>query len=438
MNTMKFLRTYFEFDRHKTSFRTEITAGMTTFVTMAYIIVVNPKILEVAGIPFGPSLVATVLSAFFGTLLMGVYAKRPFAVAPYMGENAFIAYTVVGVLGYSWETALGAIFVSGVLFTLITVLKLRTWLANSIPRPLKIAFTVGIGLFLAFIGLNETGLVEIGVPGAPVHIGNIREPGVLMAILGFVIIAFLMIRKVAGEILIGIVSISIVGFLSGLAPVPGQLVSMPPSIEPTFLKLDIAGSLTWGFFSVILTVLVMDFVDTLGTLLGLAVKADLLDSEGNLPEVEKPMLVDALATVVASLLGTTTTGAYIESATGIQAGGKTGFTAVVIALLFLASLFVSPFVTAIPAFAYGPSLIIVGILMMSVVNELDFGKFEQAVPVFITIVLMSFTFNIGIGMTAGFVLYPFFQLISGNAKDINAGMLILGAMSLAFYAFFPY
>jgi AGZA family xanthine/uracil permease-like MFS transporter len=247
-----------------------------------------------------------------------------------------------------------------------------------------------------------------------------------------------MIRKVAGAILIGILGISVIGFVTGLAPMPEQFVSMPPSLEPTFLKLDIAGSLTWGFFSVILTVLVMDFVDTLGTLLGLAVKADLLDEDGNLPQVEKPMLVDAMATTVAALLGTTTTGAYIESATGIQAGGKSGFTAVVIAMLFLASLFVSPFVTAIPAFAYGPSLIIVGILMMSVVNELDFGKFEQAVPVFCSIVLMSFTFNIGIGMTAGFVLYPLFQYISGNGKDVNAGMLILGAMSLTFYVFYPY
>jgi len=435
---MKFLSTFFEFDRHNANFKTEIIAGLTTFATMAYIIVVNPKILEVAGLPFGASMVATILSAFFGTLLMGIYAKRPFAVAPYMGENAFIAYTVVGVLGYSWETALGAIFVSGVLFTLITVLKLRTWLANSIPRPLKIGFTVGIGLFLAFIGLNETGLVELGVPGAPVHVGDIREPQVLLAIFGFVLISFLMIRKVTGAILLGIISVSIIGFVVGLAPIPDRLMSLPPSLEPTFLKLDIAGSLTWGFFSVILTVLVMDFVDTLGTLLGLAVKADLLDKDGNLPEVEKPMLVDAIATVVASVLGTTTTGAYIESATGIQAGGKTGFTAVVIALLFLAALFFAPFITAIPAFAYGPSLIIVGILMMSVVNELDFNKFEQAVPVFCTIVLMSFTFNIGIGMTAGFVLYPFFQVISGNAKDVNSGMMILGAMSLAFYVFYPY
>lgn len=435
---MKRIEAFFEFSRHRANFKTEIIAGLTTFVTMAYIIVVNPKILEVAGIPFEASMVATALSAFFGTMLMGLYAKRPFAVAPYMGENAFIAYTVVGVLGYSWETALGAIFVSGVLFTLITVLKLRTWLANSIPRPLKIGFTVGIGLFLAFIGLNETGLVELGVPGAPVHIGDIRSPEVLLAIFGFILIAYLMIRKFAGAILIGILGVSVIGFVAGLAPLPDKIVSMPPSLEPTLLKLDIAGALTWGFFSVILTVLVMDFVDTLGTLLGLAVKADLLDEDGNLPEMEKPMLVDALATTVASLLGTTTTGAYIESATGIQAGGRTGLTAVVIALLFLISLFFSPLVTAIPAFAYGPSLIIVGILMMSAVNELDFNKFEQAVPVFCSIVLMSFTFNIGIGMTAGFVLYPLFQFLSGNRKDINAGSLILGAMSLAFYVFYPY
>lgn len=435
---MENLKRFFEFDRHGANFRTEIVAGLTTFVTMAYIIVVNPKILEAAGIPFEASMVATVLSAFFGTMLMGVYAKRPFAVAPYMGENAFIAYTVVGVLGFSWETALGAIFVSGVLFTLITVLKLRTWLANSIPRPLKIGFTVGIGLFLAFIGLNETGLVELGVPGAPVHIGDIRSAQVLLAVFGFILIAFLMIRKIAGAILIGILGVSAIGFVLGLAPLPEKIVSLPPSIEPTFLKLDIAGALTWGFFSVILTVLVMDFVDTLGTLLGLAVKADLLDKDGNLPEIEKPMLVDALATTVASLLGTTTTGAYIESATGIQAGGKTGLTAVVIALLFLVSLFFAPFVTSIPAFAYGPSLIIVGILMMSVVNELDFNKLEESVPVFCAIVLMSFTFNIGIGMTAGFVLYPLFQALSGNARQINGGSLLLGALSLAFYVFYPY
>lgn len=432
------LRSYFEFERHGANLKTEIIAGVTTFVTMAYIIVVNPKILEVAGIPFEASMVATALSAFFGTFLMGVYAKRPFAVAPYMGENAFIAYTVVGVLGYSWETALGAIFVSGVLFTLITVLKLRTWLANSIPRPLKIGFTVGIGLFLAFIGLNETGLVELGVPGAPVHIGDIRSPEVLLAVFGFILIAYLMIRKIAGAILIGILGVSVIGFVAGLAPLPDKIVSMPPSLDPTLLKLDIAGALTWGFFSVILTVLVMDFVDTLGTLLGLAVKADLLDEDGNLPEMEKPMLVDALATTVASLLGTTTTGAYIESATGIQAGGRTGLTAVVIALLFLVSLFFAPFITSVPAFAYGPSLVIVGILMMSVVNELDFNKFEQAVPVFCSIVLMSFTFNIGIGMTAGFVLYPLFQLLSGKAKEINAGSWMLAALSLAFYVFYPY
>jgi AGZA family xanthine/uracil permease-like MFS transporter len=432
------IKRYFGFEQHKTTLKTEILAGFTTFITMGYIIVVNPKILEVAGIPFGASMVATILSAAFGTLLMGIYAKRPFAVAPYMGENAFIAYTVVGVLGYSWQTALGAIFISGILFTLITVLKLRSWLANSIPTSLKIGFTVGIGLFLAFIGLNETGIVELGVPGAPVHIGDFHNPSVLLAIFGFLLIGVLLLRHVTGALLIGIVTVTVIAILTGLTPVPDQLFSLPPSLEPTFLQMDIGGALTWGFFSVILTVLVMDFVDTLGTLLGLAVKADLLDDEGNLPDIEKPMMVDALATTVAACLGTTTTGAYIESATGIQAGGRTGMTAVVVAILFLLALFIAPIITAVPAFAYGPSLIIVGLLMMSNIHQLDFDMLDEAIPVFCTIVLMSFTFNIGIGMTAGFVLFPLFKLLAGKRSEINAGMLVLAGLSLLFYVFYPY
>jgi len=432
------IKRYFDFEQHKTTLKTEILAGFTTFITMGYIIVVNPKILEVAGIPFGPSMVATILSAVFGTLLMGLYAKRPFAVAPYMGENAFIAYTVVGVLGYSWQTALGAIFISGILFTLITILKLRSWLANSIPTSLKIGFTVGIGLFLAFIGLNETGIVELGVPGAPVHIGDFHNPSVLLAIFGFLLIGILLLRNVTGALLIGIVTVTVIAIITGLTPVPDQLFSIPPSLEPTFLQMDIGGALTWGFFSVILTVLVMDFVDTLGTLLGLAVKADLLDDEGNLPDIEKPMLVDAIATTVAACLGTTTTGAYIESATGIQAGGRTGMTAVVVAILFLLALFIAPVITVIPAFAYGPSLIIVGLLMMSNIHQLDFDMLDEAIPVFCTIVLMSFTFNIGIGMTAGFVLFPLFKLLAGKRSEINAGMLVLAGLSLLFYVFYPY
>ncbi len=432
------LSRYFGLESHGTTLRKEVTAGLTTFVTMAYIIIVNPKILEAAGIPFGPSMVATILSAFFGTMAMGIYAKRPFAIAPYMGENAFVAFTVVKVMGYSWQTALGAIFLGGVLFTLMTIFKIRSWLADAIPESLKLGFAVGIGLFLTFIGLNETGIVRLGTPGAPVHVGNLHEPGILLAIAGFLLMGFLMIKRVSGAILLSIIGISLAAFATGAAQLPSAWVSLPPDISPILFKLDIAGALTWGFFAVILTVFVMDFVDTLGTLIGLAVKANLLDKTGHLPEIEKPMLCDALATVVGALLGTTTSGAYIESATGIEAGGRTGLTAVVTALLFLLALFFSPFFTAIPGFAYGPALIIVGLLMISPVTRLPFGDLAEIIPVFSVIVLMSFTYNIGIGMTAGFVLYPLFKVLTGKTREVKPGLWVLAILSLLFFVFYPY
>lgn len=428
----------FKLEAHGTNVKTEVIAGLTTFMTMAYIVIVNPAILEAAGIPKGPSMVATILSAFFGTLIMGFYAKRPFAIAPYMGENAFVAYTVVRILGYSWQTALGAIFIGGVLFTIITILKLRSWLANAIPVGLKYSFAVGIGLFLAFIGLNDGGIVRIGVPGAPVQIGNIRSPAVLLAVAGILIIAILMIRKIKGAILIGILGTTFLAFILGIAKTPSTWVSLPPSLAPIFFKLDIIGALSWGFFAVILTVFVMDFVDTMGTLIGVSARAGFLDENGNLPEIEKPMLADALATVFGALLGTTTTGTYIESASGIEEGGRTGLTAVVTALLFLICLFFSPLFTSIPPQAYGGALVIVGILMVSAVTKINFEDYTELIPAFFVIVLMSFTFNLGIGITAGFLLYPIFKLIAGKVKEIHPGLWVLFVLSVLFYIFYPY
>jgi len=315
------LRRYFRLEEAGSTIPRELLGGLTTFVTMAYIIVVNPKILEAAGIPFGPALVATVISAFFGTLAMGVYARRPFAIAPYMGENAFIAFTVVNVLGYSWQTALGAIFIGGLFFTLITLLKIRTWLARSIPLSLKIAFAAGIGFFLIFIGLNETGLVTLGVPGAPVKVGDLHSAPVLLAVMGILLTSILMIRRIPGALLLSILIVTLIGFVTGDATLPEKWISSPPSLTPVLGQLDILGALTWGFFPIILTVLVMDFVDTMGTLLGVGLQADLLDEDGNLPEIEKPMLCDSVATMVGAWLGTTTTGTFIESAAGIRAGG---------------------------------------------------------------------------------------------------------------------
>lgn len=432
------LEKIFKLKEQGTDVRTEVIAGFTTFMTMAYIIVVNPAILESAGIPKGPSMVATILSAAFGTLIMGFYAKRPFAIAPYMGENAFVAYTVVKVLGYSWQTALGAIFIGGVLFTLITICRLRVWLANAIPEGLKYSFAVGIGLFLTFIGLNEAGIVILGVPGAPVKIGNITTVPVLLAIFGFVLIGILMVKRVKGAILIGILTTTFFAFVFGAAKVPESLISLPPDVRLILFKLDILGALTWGFFAVILVVFIMDFVDTIGTLIGVSARAGFLDKKGNLSEIEKPMLADALATVFGALVGTTTTGTFIESAAGVEEGGKTGLTAVIVAILFLIALFFAPILIAIPPFAYGPALIIVGLLMLSPITKIDFGDYTESIPAFAVVVLMSFTYNIGVGMTAGFVLYPFFKSIAGKYKEVHPGLWILAILSLLFYIFYPY
>ncbi|MGC8928623.1 MAG: NCS2 family permease [Myxococcota bacterium] len=432
------LERYFEFKRYNTTLSKEIIGGATTFITMVYIVVVNPKILEAAGIPFGASMVATILTAFLGTLIMGVYAKMPIAIAPYMGENAFIAYTVVKVMGYPWQTALGAIFISGVIFLLITVLKIRSWLANSIPLSLKIGFSVGIGLFMTFIGLNDAGIVVPGVAGAPVHIGNLKNIEVILAVAGFLLMALLTIKRVSGAILLSIFTITILAFILKAAPLPEKVLSMPPDFSDIFLKLDILGALNFGFISVILTLFVMAFIDTIGTLIALAMKANLLNENGEVKDIERPMLADAIATTVASLLGTTTSGAYIESATGIAAGARTGLSSVITAILFLLCLFFAPLFSAVPVCAYSPALIIVGMLMFSPIVRLNFEDLTEVIPAFVVVALMSFTYNIGIGMTAGFVIYPLIKLLTGRIKEIPSGLWVLFAISAIFYIFYPY
>ncbi|RMD93103.1 MAG: NCS2 family permease [Calditrichaeota bacterium] len=432
------MKRYFEFDKHQTNFKNEILGGLTTFMTMSYIIVVNPKILEAAGIPVGASMVATILTAVFGTLLMGIYAKRPFAIAPYMGENAFIAYTVVVILGFNWQTALGAVFIGGVLFILLTAFRLRQWLLESVPESLKYSFAVGIGLFLIFIGLNVTGIVQMGTPDAPVKIGKITSLPVLTSIIGFLIISVLFIRRVPGALLLGIIVTTLLAFILKVAKPPQAIVSLPPSLSPIFLKLDIAGALSWSAFAVVLTVFVMAFVDTMGTLIGVSSRAGFLDEKGNLPEIEKPMMSDAIATTVAALFGTTTAGAYIESAAGVEVGGRTGFTAVVVALLFLLALFFSPFLTAVPPQAYGPALIVVGYMMMTAIKKINFEDYTELFPAMAVVILMSFTYNIGIGITAGFVLYPLFKIVDGKIGEISPGLWVLSGLSLLFYIFYPY
>jgi len=432
------MKHYFQFEKNGTGYRQELLAGLTTFLTMAYIIVVNPAILEAAGIPKGPSMVATILSAAFGTLIMGVIAKRPFGIAPYMGENAFIAFTVVKVLGYSWQAALGAIFLAGVVFTILTLLKVRGWLAEAIPLNLKYAFAVGIGLFLTFVGLGEIGVVTLGVPGAPVSLGNLRSLPTLLGIGGFLLTAILHVRKVRGSLILGILAVTIASILLGVTPLPESVISLPPSITPILGQLDIRGVLTLKAFPVVLIVFVMAFLDTIGTLIGLSARAGFLDAKGNLPDIEKPLLVDALANIAAPILGTTTSGVYIESASGIEEGGRTGFTAIVVAFLFLLALFFTPLLTIVPAHAYGPVLILIGSFMLSAVTKLDFDDYTELVPAFLTITLVSFTYNIGVGITAGLLVYPVLKLATGRAKEVPAAVWFLAAVSLLFYVVYPY
>ena len=429
---------YFQIEERGSTVSREVIAGLTTFTTMSYIVVVNPAILSVAGIPAGPSFVATVLVAVFGCALMGIYANRPFAIAPYMGENAFIAFTVCKMLGYKWETALAAIFLAGVAFILLTVLKLRQWIVEGVPTSLRYSFAVGIGFFLTFIGLNQTGLVALGVPGAPVKAGHLTGAPVLVAIFGFILISILIIRKIPGSLLIGIIITAIVAFVVRVAPAPHAIVSMPPSVMPIVWKLDFKGALTWGAFPVVLTVFIMAFVDTMGTLIGLSARAGFLDEKGNLPQIERPMLVDALATCFSPAIGTTTSGAFVESATGIEAGGRTGLTVLVTGACFLLTLFFAPFVGSIPPQAYGPALIIVGLFMLSPITRIDFDDFTESIPAFATVMLMSFTFNIAIGITAGFVLYPVCKIVSGRVRELKAGLWVLSALSLSFFIFYPY
>ena len=432
------MKQFFQFNLHKTSYRQEILAGLTTFLTMAYIIVVNPAILEAAGMPKEASMTATILSAAFGTLVMGVIAKRPFAIAPYMGENAFIAFTVVKGMGYSWQAALGAIFLAGVAFTLLTLLRVRGWLVAAIPLSLKYAFAVGIGLFITFIGLNDSGIVALGVPGSPVCIGALDKPSTLLAIAGFVLMAVLTIKRVPGAIIIGILAVTAASIAMGLTPLPAHFFSAPPSLMPLLGQLDIAAVLTVKALPVVLIVFVVAFVDTVGALIGLSARAGLLDQKGNLPQIEKPMLADALANLVAPVLGTTTTGAYIESAAGIAEGGKTGFTAIVVSLLFFAALFVTPLLTVTPAHAFGPVLMLIGAFMIQPITRLDFKDHTELIPAFMTIVLISFTYNIGVGVTAGLILYPLIKILTGRVREVPPALWVLSAVSLLFYAVYPY
>jgi AGZA family xanthine/uracil permease-like MFS transporter len=443
----------FQLKAHGTTLRTEVLGGVTTFAAMAYIIVVNPAILQFAELPVGPSTVATILTAIFGSLLMGLYANRPLAVAPYMGENAFLAFGLTA-LGVGWQLRLGAVFIGGLVFLLITLLRIRTWLADSISHSMKHSFAVGIGLFLAFLGLYQTGIVTSFVegmpvpatdvlarPAVPVKLGNLRDTRVLLAVGGFVVTTVLLCWRVKGAILLGIVATAVAGYLAGVGEAPAGVVALPfvgdYDLRPIALQLDIVGALRLSFLPILLTLFLMSFLDTLGTLVGVGAAGGLLDEQGNFPQMERPMLVDAAACVFGALVGTSTSGAYIESAAGVREGARTGLAAVTTALLFAAALFFIPLVQPLQhlGYAYGPALIAVGVMMFGSATKIDFSDLTEAVPAFVTVVMMLFTYNIANGLTAGLILHPLLKLVAGRPREVKAGSVVLGLACLLYYVF---
>lgn len=426
------LEKIFKLKSHKTTVKKEVVAGITTFLTMSYIIFVNPNILSAAGMNQEALITVTALAAFFGTFLVGIWANVPFAMAPGMGLNAFFAFSLVQGMGVSWQTALGAVFISGILFLILTVAGIREKIVNAIPLGLRLAISAGIGLFITFIGLKSMGLIT-SHPSTLVTLGTFSKP-VIFGLLGVMLIAFLEIRKIRGSILIGIVFTTILGVIFGEVKLPGswsEIVSMPASIKPLAFQLDILGALKWGLLGTIFSLMFVDLFDSIGTIVACSYEAGMVKSDGTIKKIDRMLEADAVATAVGALLGTSTTTTYIESASGIADGGKTGLTAVVTSLLFLVALIFTPLIKIVPAFATAPALVMVGVFMFKNIHKVDFSDLSIGIPVFLTLIMMPLTYSISIGLAFGFLAYIFVAIAHGDLRKIHPVMWIIGALSLA-------
>lgn len=433
-------RDFFRLKERGTNVRTEMLAGLTTFATMAYVIAANPKILEAgAGMDVASVTVATCLAAGFATLVMAFTANYPFALAPGMGINAFFSFTVCGAMGVPWEHALGIVFIEGVLFVLLTISKLRETVINSIPLPLKAGVGAGIGLFLAFMGLQEAGLITADpatlLTMAHVATANIY-PKVLLAAIGLILMAALMVKRVKGAILISIVFCTLLSFIPFFKPAEKQALARI-TLSPTFFKMDILSAFRVEYLAIIFTFFFVDFFDTAGTLVGLSHRAGILDKKGRIPRVGRALLADALGTIFGAAVGTSTVTSYIESAAGVEEGGRTGLASVVTGVCFLLAILVVPLVGLIPSAAVAPALIMVGILMMGSIYRIDFTDFSEAVPAFLTIIVMPLTFSITNGIAVGFLSYAVIKLVSGKGKEVHPIMYVLAVLFAAFFVASP-
>ncbi|MCR8744533.1 NCS2 family permease [Romboutsia lituseburensis] len=433
---MEFLEKKFKLKEHNTNVKTEVLAGITTFMTMAYILVVNANILGDAGMDKGAVFVATAIAAFIGSMIMGLLANYPIGLAPGMGLNAFFTYTVVIAMGHTWQFALCAVFIEGLIFILLTLTNIREEIINCIPPLLKHAVTVGIGLFITFIGLVNTGIVEPG--GAILTLGSMQAPLVLLSIAGLILASVLMCKNVKGAFLLSMIVTAAIGMFCGLVEFPKALVSSIPSLDPIFLKaftVPKSEIFSLDMVVVVFTFLFVDLFDTVGCLVGVASKGNLLNEDGTLPRAKDALLSDAIATTAGAMLGTSTITCYVESSAGIAEGGRTGLTAVTTGFLFLASLFFSPIFTAIPPQATGPVLILVGVLMASSVLEINFKDPTDAIPAFLTFVMMPLAYSIAEGIVFGIISYTILKFICGQKEKVNISLIVLSILFICKFIF---
>ena len=427
------LARYFRLAEHGTDVRTELLAGATTFVTMAYIIFVNPQMMAAAGMDQQASFVATCLASAIACLIMGLYANWPVGLAPGMGLNAFFTYTVVADMGYSWEVALGAVFLAGVLFVIMSVTRIRRWMLDSIPMDMRIAMGAGVGLFVGFIGLKSGGVI-VASDATFLTLGDLTRPEPFLACIGFLLIAVLSIRQVHGGIIIGILTVTVLALLQGLVAFDG-LVSAPPSLSPILFKLDIAGALDVAMTSVIIAFLFVNLFDTAGTLLGVASRAGLVDKDGNIENMDRALKADSTSSVLGAFLGCAPVTSYVESASGVAAGGRTGLTAVTVGGLFLLAIFFAPLAGMVPAYATAGALVYVAMLMLTGVQGLEWSDMSEVVPALITIVMIPLSFSIANGIAVGFISYVVIKLCIGRVSEITPGAWFLAIIFLAKFAF---
>lgn len=432
MNT--FLQKTFGLNPAKHSVRTEIIAGITTFLTMAYILAVNPSIfsaLESQGMPTNAVFTATALAAIVGCLVMSIYAKKPFGLAPGMGLNAFFVYTVCLAMGHPWQMALTAIFLEGILFILLTVTNVRKLIVDAIPVTMKRAIGAGIGLYIAFIGLKSAGII-VNSEATSVALGSFSEPAVILSIIGFLITSVLVILNVKGGMLLGIIATTLIGIPMGVTNFNG-VMSTPPSIAPIFCQFEWSQILSWDMVAIVFTFLFIDMFDTIGTVVGVSVKSGMVDKDGNVDGINKVLMADAVATVAGAVFGTSTTTTYIESASGVSEGGRTGLTSFTIAVCFAIALMFSPLFLAIPGAATGPVLFIVGVMMASPVRDIDWSDYSEAIPAFVTMLLMPLAYSISDGIMLGMITYTVLNALAGKLKKVSVMMWILAVLFILRY-----